>query len=246
MLRYSIKNIPNVNPLKPKIMKLTYNGKYAFNINGTTIHSTLVIPLNKNFNELKALSDEKHDSLTKHYDQLHLLIIDEISLVSNRMLSFIDRRLWIIKQVHNQFMGGLDVIMIGDFYQTLLFWDSWIFLSKNIGFNILATNFWHENVKCYKLHKIMKQNDVHFISILNRFQIASQTNEDIHFINDFYLKPPPMDNTLPHLFYTNLKSNAHNKIVYDKTPGKTFKFLVRYSFWNMSFSFQIVKITISH
>jgi hypothetical protein len=45
--------------------------------------------------------------------------------------------------------------------------------------------------------------------------------------NDFYLKPPPMDNTLPHLFYTNFKTNAHNKIVYDKTPSKTFKFLAK-------------------
>jgi hypothetical protein len=36
------------------------------------------------------------------------------------MLSFIDCRLQIIKQVHNQFMGGLDIIMIGDFYQVLL------------------------------------------------------------------------------------------------------------------------------
>jgi hypothetical protein len=73
----------------------------------------------------------------------------------------------------------------------------------------------------------MRQNDVHFISILNRFQIASQKNEAIHFINDLYLKPPPMDNTLPHLLYINLKTNAHNKIVYDKTLGKTFKFLVK-------------------
>jgi hypothetical protein len=166
MLRYYIKNIPNADPLKPKIMKLTYTGKDAFNINGTTIHSKLVIPLSKNFNELKALSDEKHDSLTKHYDQLHILIIDEISLVGNRMLSFINHRLRIIKQVHNQIMGGLDVMMIGDFYQAPFVQDSWIFSSKNIEFNILTTN---ENVKCYELHKIMRQNDVHFISILNRF-----------------------------------------------------------------------------
>jgi hypothetical protein len=36
-----------------------------------------------------------------------------------------------------------------------------------------------------------------------------------------------MNNTLSHLFYTNLKTNVHNKIVYDKTPNKTFKFLVK-------------------
>ncbi len=49
-------------------MKLTYTRKVAFNINGTITHSTLVIPLNKNQNELKALSDEKHDTLIITYD----------------------------------------------------------------------------------------------------------------------------------------------------------------------------------
>jgi hypothetical protein len=48
----------------------------------------------------------------------------------------------------------------------------------------------------------MKQNDVHFINILNRFRTTSQTNEDIHFMNDFYLRPPSMYNTSLHLFYT--------------------------------------------
>ncbi len=40
------------------------------------------------------------------------------------MLTFIDYRLCAIKQVHNPFMGGLDVIMIGDFYEATLIWDS--------------------------------------------------------------------------------------------------------------------------
>jgi hypothetical protein len=35
------------SPLKPKIMKLTYIRKITFHINGTTIHSTITIPLNK-------------------------------------------------------------------------------------------------------------------------------------------------------------------------------------------------------
>jgi hypothetical protein len=43
------------------------------------------------------------------------LIIDKISLVSNKMLTFIDCRLCVIKQVHNEFMGGFDVIMTCDF-----------------------------------------------------------------------------------------------------------------------------------
>ncbi len=59
MLRYYIKNISNANPLKPKIIKLMYTQKIAFNINGMNIHSTIAIPLNKNFNKLKTLNDEK-------------------------------------------------------------------------------------------------------------------------------------------------------------------------------------------
>jgi hypothetical protein len=93
MLRNYIKDIPNVDLLNPKVMKLTYTEKVIFNINGVTIHSTFAIPLNKNFNELKALSDEKRDSLIRKYDQLHLLVIDEISLVGNIILSFIGPRL---------------------------------------------------------------------------------------------------------------------------------------------------------
>jgi len=77
------------------------------------------------------------------------------------MLTFIDSRLHVIKQVHNQFMGGLDTIMTADLYQAPLVWDSWIFKSK--------TNLWHENIKCYKLKQVMRQNDINFINILNRF-----------------------------------------------------------------------------
>jgi hypothetical protein len=62
--------MPHVNPIKPKIMKLAHIGKSTFNINGTTIHSTLVIPSNKKLNELKKLNDIKHNTLIKTYDQL--------------------------------------------------------------------------------------------------------------------------------------------------------------------------------
>jgi hypothetical protein len=46
-------------------------------------------------------------------------------------------------------------------------------------------------------------------------------------MNNFCLKSPSIDNTLPHLFYTNLKTTTHNRIVYDKTLGETFKFLAK-------------------
>jgi hypothetical protein len=62
--------MPNVDPLKLKIMKLTYTWEVAFNIIGTTLHFALAIPLNKNYNEPKTLNDVKQ-----------MVTIDEISLV---------------------------------------------------------------------------------------------------------------------------------------------------------------------
>ncbi len=70
-------------------MKLIYIGKTTFNINDTIIHFALAISLNKNLIELNALSDERCDIFIKIYDQLCLLVINEISLVSNKMLTFI-------------------------------------------------------------------------------------------------------------------------------------------------------------
>jgi hypothetical protein len=54
-------------------------------------------------------------------------VIDEISLVGAKMFNVIDNRLRSIKHIQNKFFGGVDIIMIGDFYQTPLVKDNWIF-----------------------------------------------------------------------------------------------------------------------
>ncbi len=82
-----------------KIIIVTTNPKIII-INGITIHFALAMTLNKTFNELKTTKRwKKHDSLIKTYDQLWLLIIDEISLVGNIILIFFNHKLRIVKQL---------------------------------------------------------------------------------------------------------------------------------------------------
>jgi len=57
-------------------------------------------------------------------------MINEISLAGNVMLTFIDHRLHILEQVHDQFMGGFNVIMTCNFYQVHLVWNLWILNKK--------------------------------------------------------------------------------------------------------------------
>jgi hypothetical protein len=60
------------------------------------------------------------DTLSKTYVQLQLLVLDEVSLIGSRMFSFIYLHFRSIKHVHNHFIGNMNVIIIGDLYQTLL------------------------------------------------------------------------------------------------------------------------------
>jgi hypothetical protein len=131
-------------------MKLGFTGKAAFNIARSTIHSTLGIPLNKSLLKLGGLSDERHDNFAKKYGQLRFLVIDEVSLVGSRMFAMVDRRMRVIMQAHNDFMGGLDVIVIGDLYQAPPVQDRWIFKPSSDDLNELAPNFWIQRVEYFE------------------------------------------------------------------------------------------------
>jgi hypothetical protein len=83
-------------------------------------------------------------------------MIDEISLVSARIFNFINNRLRSIKHIQKNNLGGVDVIMIGDVYQTSLMKDSWIFQNIKNNVNALAPNFWQTYVQCHELNKVMR------------------------------------------------------------------------------------------
>jgi hypothetical protein len=57
------------------------------------------------------------------------------------MLNVIDNRLKFIKHIQNNFVGGVDVIIARDFYQTSFKKDSWIFQNIKNNVNALTSNF---------------------------------------------------------------------------------------------------------
>jgi hypothetical protein len=73
-----------------------------------------------------------------------------------------------------------------------------------------------KNVKCDELKQVVWQNDFEFISILEKVSTTPQNSKDMEFFNKISLKTPPIDNTLPYLFYTNAKTIQHNKNIFEK------------------------------
>lgn len=63
-------------------------------------------------NDFKPLNDQKRYALIKQYTQLKLVVFDKISLIGNRMFTFIDKRLCIIKCKHNNFFGNLELLLL--------------------------------------------------------------------------------------------------------------------------------------
>jgi len=64
-LQYYFKQKKNLDPSKQTIKKMAYTWKVAYNISGSTLHSGLLIPLNKSINDFKPLIDERCDDLAK-------------------------------------------------------------------------------------------------------------------------------------------------------------------------------------
>ena len=133
---YRILNLKDgENPDDKRILLCAYMGFAAFNISGQTICSAFHKKMYQGtYNHLSA--DELNTFRIK-YRHLKVVIIDEISMVGNMTLSFIDTRLQQLTGSKAAF-GGLSVIAVGDLYQLKPVGDFLICLDLKVGASSLA------------------------------------------------------------------------------------------------------------
>ena len=107
----------NISLDKPKVLLMAPTGVAAINIDGTTIHTALNIPVGSFGKNLSPLSDKMKSSLRNKLADLKVIIIDEISMVSNDLLFYVHLRLnEIFGSVKNEPFAGVTVITVGDFF----------------------------------------------------------------------------------------------------------------------------------
>ena len=85
-------------------------------INGQTLHSYLSLGIDKSLKDIYMDLTKKYIPKYKTLKSLDVLIIDEISMMSNELIELIDELLKLIKSNILPF-GGIQVIMVGDFHQ---------------------------------------------------------------------------------------------------------------------------------
>ena len=153
-------------------------GVGAVNISGTTVNTGLAILKHTGIN-LPPLPDQKKTLLRLSLSELKLLIIDEISMISNTRLLHIHQRLKeIFGTSSSKVFAGISIIAVGDLHQLPPIQQKPIFCKFSKDVHNLS-HPWHE-FKMIELVDIMRQKDDQpFVELLNRVRIAQHTEADI-------------------------------------------------------------------
>ena len=220
---YRILNLKDgENPDDKRILLCAYMGFAAFNISGQTICSAFHKKMYQGtYNHLSA--DELNTFRIK-YRHLKVVIIDEISMVGNMTLSFIDTRLQQLTGAKAAF-GGLSVIAVGDLYQLKPVGDFLICLDLKAGASSLARNLWKELFTMYELVDIMRQkDDLAFAQLLNRLRLNEMTEEDKQVLQTRVFDRDTGDypKDAVHLFARNFYVKKHNDNILSQLPGEKF------------------------
>lgn len=180
-----------------KYVVLAPTGIAAVNVGGMTLHSFFKIPLkpllpdDADFSAKKIRSTLKYTKdKVKIIKELELVIIDEISMVRADIMDFIDKVLRIFSGNMREPFGGKQMLLVGDVFQLepVVTVDAKLLLKRayNQYFFFNANVFKTVDIVSIELHKIYRQTDKRFISMLDRIRINKATKDDIRVINSRY------------------------------------------------------------
>ena len=195
-----------------RVLLCAYTGKAAFNINGSTICSAFK---QKYKQSDQTLTCDSLNTFRSKYKNLSVVIIDEISMVSNSMLSFINQRLQELTGSRVPF-GGVSIIAVGDLYQLKPVSGDWIFNDLTHDATSLANNLWKEHFSVFELTEIMRQkDDMEFAELLNRLRLNLLTKEDKEKLRTCSIEKcsPGYQLDAPHLFAENYFMHIFNESV---------------------------------
>ena len=212
--------IKEITALFQKALITGMTGNAAYNIGGQTLHSTLKIGL---------ATDNPRDSASRHrkvmepiFRDSKLVIVDESSMMSDKLFEFIDIYLREVMR-RDCLWGGMQMILVGDMLQLppvergnvagRFFFESPKFKPEDFEVIVLTENF-------------RQSGDVEFRCILDRIAMGEHTDEDIKTLESCI--KPVTDKNSTHIFNLRYQVDSHNDEMLAKvdTKPETFKLRV--------------------
>ncbi|WP_373000004.1 ATP-dependent RecD-like DNA helicase [Sulfurimonas sp.] len=184
-----------------KVAKLASTGMAATLIGGQTLHSFLDLGIASDIKELQISGRLEIKKKTKKLiSSMHLIVIDEISMVSDCVLEMIQLRL---KQ--SEYKGTL--LVVGDFLQL----PPVVRGSAEVKFAFESVAWNEFEFEKIELTHIYRTDDKKFIELLGSVRDGF-VNEEVHNHLNEYIKPLPQDfSEFTFLFGKNHSASRHNK-----------------------------------
>lgn len=220
-------------------------GIAAINAAGVTIHSLFQLPfgtylprqptietVNQQYNTPRSIVRHLQMTTTKRriFQDLELLIIDEVSMLRADLLDAIDMVLRYIRK-NNASFGGVQVLFIGDLHQLppVVKSNEWSLLGEfyNSVYFFDAHALQQSPPVYIELEKIYRQADSVFINLLNNLRNNEITAEDISLLERYYKADflPSKEDKYITLTTHNQRADTLNKKSLEELEGVSYLFM---------------------
>ncbi len=209
---------------RKKTVVLAPTGVAALNVQGQTIHSFFKFPAKPlHRTEIKRLR------YRKLYEKVEVIIIDEISMVRADLLENIDVFLRLNRN-NNAPFGGVQMVFFGDLFQLppvvateqerMLFqtdFDSPYFFSAHV--------FEEFEMEMMELQQIYRQDNRHFIRLLESVRMNTIDYDDLEDLNERYVPNFEADTSYITLSARNATVNRINQKELDSLDTEPFNYV---------------------
>lgn len=195
-----------------KVAKLASTGMAATLIGGQTLHSFFDLGIASNIQDLESRGKyEAKKKIKKLIHSIDLVVIDEISMVSDSLFEMIKLRL-----EQSDFKGSF--LVVGDFLQLPP-----VVRGKDEVMFAFESDAWNSfDFQTIELTHIYRTDDKRFIELLHNVRYGF-INEEIHNHLNEYIKPLPNDlSEFTFLFGKNHSASLHNKKQLDHIDEELF------------------------
>lgn len=205
---------------------LAPTGIAAINIKGATVHRVFRFPLGVLGKYERNNVAEKAEAVFNRDSGIKRIVIDEISMMRADLFTAVDHQLRKIRKINKPF-GGLQVIVVGDFYQL-----SPVLNKKGGEYDAFKREFasefafdtdsWKEaGFITVELNEIMRQNDAEFIDALNSIRVKDKNyHRSVDFLNKRAAKNDNVTEDTIFLCSTNKDADTINQHNFDELEGE--------------------------
>lgn len=160
-------------------------------------------------------TDEKFSQAKLNIETVETLIIDEVSMISSKILSQVEL---LCKHIRNstELFGNVQVILVGDFFQLPPISNELYGDPGNQCFKLT----WFEHMFPHKinLHIVHRQDELNLIKCVNELEIGNPSEVTVAFLNSLD-RPLENEESSVHLFARNLDVDVFNYKKLQQIPG---------------------------